>query len=424
MFKEEYKKYYDEIHPSQELVERTKKLALEQYRNRLSESENDEWKEEHKEEESYETEKVEYTEEEKIIFLGMGKRKILQIAGGLAAGFALITVGYLFSGTLKQQADNVGTVVENTIEPTGEKISSSNMPSKLEEEYKGEEKKNSGKKKEKKEDEKPSTKTTNSLSTLAKMANGDGVRLDYAAGDLVIFHGNFGILGYSLSSQKIVVQIPKERYQFPDMWSGEVVRVNQEGTKIGWYGAASSNTRMEVYDISTGKYSQTDKTKWQEEYQEFQGVVSVVGTAADIYSSKATDMCVNLSESKVCQMIYQAPALSLQASLSIAIVDTGTKEEQIYDVFGSVGRQVAESYGITYGGFHKEDGTSEQKPEGTECPEKTPQPETEPTESVVETETPVEVTPTPVPEPTENPEKPEESESPQKVTQNIETKES
>ena len=61
MFKEEYKKYYDEIHPSQELVERTKKLALEQYQNRLSESENDEWKEEHKEEESYETEKVEYT---------------------------------------------------------------------------------------------------------------------------------------------------------------------------------------------------------------------------------------------------------------------------------------------------------------------------------------------------------------------------
>ena len=31
MFEEKYKKQYDQIHPSQDLIERTKKLALERY---------------------------------------------------------------------------------------------------------------------------------------------------------------------------------------------------------------------------------------------------------------------------------------------------------------------------------------------------------------------------------------------------------
>ena len=35
MFKEEYKQHYDKIHPSQELIEKTKKLAIEQYQQSL-----------------------------------------------------------------------------------------------------------------------------------------------------------------------------------------------------------------------------------------------------------------------------------------------------------------------------------------------------------------------------------------------------
>ena len=420
MFKEDYKKHYDEIHPSPELVERTKKMALERYQSKISETQEQEWMEE----ESYETDKVEYHEEEKVIFLEKDKRKILQITAGLAAGVVLFTAGYLFSGTLRQQRDSIGTVAENTIEPTNINVPSS-TPSKKEEAAKKEGTKNSGGKK--KDGQKPQQpqKITNALTSLAKMGNEDGVRLDYVSGNLVIFHGNFGILGYNLSSRQLVVQIPAKRYQFPNMWTLETVSVNQEGTKIAWHGAASSNTELDVYDITAGTYSKMDSMEWQEENQNFSSMVSVLGTDADVYSSKATDMCVKLSESRTCQLIYQAPSLSLQASLGIAIVDMEAKTEQIYDVFGSIGRQVAQSYGVSYGGYHNEHGEKifESKPDGTETPEETTEPEIEPTEDVLATEAPLEVTPTPVPEPTENVTKPEVTENSQRLTQSLENTE-
>ncbi|MDE7422497.1 MAG: hypothetical protein K2N51_02195 [Lachnospiraceae bacterium] len=416
MFKEDYKKHYDEIHPSPELVERTKKMALERYQSKTPETQEQEWMEE----ESYETEKMEY-HEEKVIFLEKDKRKILQITAGLAAGIVLVTAGYLFSGTLRQQRDSIGTVAENTIEPTNINVPSS-TPSKKEEAHKQEGTKNSGGKKKDGQKAQKSQKLTNALTFLAQMGNEDGVRLDYVSDNLVIFHGNFGILGYNLSSRQLVVQIPAKRYQFPNMWTLETVSVNQEGTKIAWYGAASSNTELDVYDITAGTYSKMDSMEWQEENQNFSSMVSVLGTDADVYSSKATDMCVKLSESRTCQLIYQAPSLSLQASLGIAIVDMEAKTEQIYDVFGSIGRQVAQSYGVSYGGYHNEHGEKifESKPDGTETPEETTEPEIEPTEDAAATEAPLEATPTPVPEPTENVTKPEVTENSQRLTQSIE----
>lgn len=413
MFKEDYKKHYDEIHPSPELIERTKKMALEQYQSKILKLDEQDLEEKKVEEENYETEEIEYTaKEEKIIFLGMGRRKILQIAGGLAAGVALVVVGYLFSGTLlKQQRESIGTIVENTTEPISISMPSS-TPSKKEIGKKESIKKSNGKKK---EDQKNQEKkqTTTSLSTLAKMGNGDGVRLDYVSNNLVIFHGNFGILGYNLSSRQLVVQIPASKYQFPNMWTMENVSVNQEGTKIAWYGTASSKMEMDVYDIVSKTYSKIDSMKWQEENHIFSGMVSVLETNTDVYSSKATDMCVKLSENRTCQLIYQAPTLSLQASLGIAVVDMDAKTEQIYDVFGDIGRQVAQSYGISYGGYHNENGERifESNPTDTDNPEETTEPNIEPTEDVVVTDTPVEATATPVPEPTENLTKPEVTEN-------------
>lgn len=416
MFKEDYKKHYDEIHPSPELVERTKKMALERYQSKSPETQEQEWMEE----ESYETEKMEY-HEEKVIFLEKDKRKIMQITAGLVAGIVLVTAGYLFSGTLRQQRDSIGTVAENTIEPTNINVPSS-TPSKKEEVHKQEGTKNSGSKKKDGQKAQKPQKLTNALTFLAQMGNEDGVLLDYVSESLVIFHGNFGILGYNLSSRQLIVQIPAKRYQFPNMWTLETVSVNQEGTKIAWYGAASSNTELDVYDITAGTYSKMDSMEWQEENQNFSSMVSVLGTDADVYSSKATDMCVKLSESRTCQLIYQAPSLSLQASLGIAIVDMEAKTEQIYDVFGSVGRQVAQSYGVSYGGYHNEYGEKifESKPDGTETPEETTEPEIEPTEDAAATEAPLEATPTPVPEPTENVTKPEVTENSQRLTQSIE----
>ena len=425
MFKEDYKKHYDKIHPSPELVERTKKMALEQYQSNIPKLEGQEWKEE----ESYETEKLEYTsEEEKIIVLKIEKKKILQLAAGLVAGLALVTIGYLFSGTLlKQQRESIGTVAENTVEPTGINIPSS-TPFIVEEENANQGTEHVGSKTKNDSKEQEFQPTTNALTTLAKMGNGDGVRLDYVSDKLVIFHGNFGILGYNLSNRQLVVQIPAKRYQFPDLWTAENVIVNEEGTKIAWIGSASSSMELDVYDIATGTYSQMDFLKWQEENQDFSGVTSVSGTDADVYSSNATDMCVKLSESRTCQLIYQAPSLSLQASLGIAIVDMAEKTEQIYDVFGAVGRQVAQSYGVSYGGYHNEHGEKifETKPDETQSPEETEEPEIEPTDNVAVTDTPAEVTATPVPEPTENVTKPEptEKENSQRITQSMDNTES
>ena len=416
MFKEDYKKHYDEIHPSPELVERTKKMALERYQSKTPETQEQEWMEE----ESYETEKMEY-HEEKVIFLEKDKRKILQITAGLVAGIVLVTAGYLFSGTLRQQRDSIGTVVENTIEPTSINVPSS-TPSKKEEVHKQEGTKNSGSKKKDGQKAQKPQKLTNALTFLAQMGNEDGVLLDYVSDNLVIFHGNFGILGYNLSSRQLIVQIPAKRYQFPNMWISETVIVNQEGTKIAWCGAASSSMELDVYDIAAGTYSKMDSMEWQEENQNFSSMVSVLGTDADVYSSKATDMCVKLSESRTCQLIYQAPSLSLQASLGIAIVDMEAKTEQIYDVFGSIGRQVAQSYGVSYGGYHNEYGEKifESNLDGTETPEETTEPEIEPTEDAAATEAPLEATPTPVPESTENLTKPEVTENSQRLTQSIE----
>lgn len=413
MFKEDYKKHYDEIHPSPELIERTKKMALEQYQSKILKLDEQDLEEKKVEEENYETEEIEYTaKEEKIIFLGMGRRKILQIAGGLAAGFALVLVGYLFSGTLlKQQRESIGTIVENTTEPISINMPSS-TPSKKEIGKKESIKKSNGKKKKDQQNQKKN-QTTTSLSTLAKMGNGDGVRLDYVSNNLVIFHGNFGILGYNLSSRQLVVHIPANKYQFPNMWTMENVSVNQEGTKIAWYGTASSKMELDIYDIATKTYSKIDSMKWQQENQIFSGMVSVLGTNTDVYSSKATDMCVKLSENRTCQLIYQAPTLSLQASLGIAVVDMDAKTEQIYDVFGDIGRQVAQSYGISYGGYHNENGERifESNPTDTDNPEETTEPNIEPTEDVVVTDAPVETTATPVPVPTENITKPEVTEN-------------
>lgn len=420
MFKEEYKKYYDEIHPSPELVERTKQMALEQYQSKPLEPETQMMKEEERKEESYETENIEYSKEEKILF-GMGKGKIIQIASGFAAGIALITLGYLFSGTLRPERTSVGTIVENTLEPAGSNVpSSSPVILENETENKGNGNKEDSDKQNDDKSDRQSEQSANTLTALAKMGNADGVQLDYVSEDFVVFHGNFGILGYRLSSRQLVVKIPAEKYQFSDMWNVEQVMVNREGTKIAWYGLLSSSMERRVYDIATKTYSTMEFPDLEEENFDASVTISVLETGADVYRSKATDMCVKLSEDRTCQLIYQAPSLSLQASLGIAIVDMDTKTEEIYDVFGSIGKQVAQSYGVSYGGYHNEFGEEifGLKPKETDTLEEETDLGAEPTEDVTVTETPVIMDSTLAPEPSENVAKPEETDTPQKITQN------
>lgn len=369
MFKEEYKQHYDNIHPSQELIEKTKKLALEQYQKSLEEDtkETMEEMEETGAEEQVETVEV---EEEKIIPF-VSKKNMVRILGGVAAGIAIIVSGFYFGNTLQQEQKKIASTSEDKATP--EVVSEQqNTPSAME----GQEEESASKKKKKKEQKQKQVKKAepNELKKLAMMSRSGGVRLDYASGDTVIFHGNFGIIVYSLSSNAIVANIPAEEYIVAGAWETETVQVSADGNTICWYNSASSQPDdRKFYDRSTGKIETGEGTRSIE--NSFTGVQSVLGNSADVYTAESkVGTMVSFGNGTVCQLMYQAPGSNLQASLAVSVVNVDTKSETLYAVFGSMGKELAGSN--KYGGYYNENG---QKlfvnEEETEQPHETEQPQ-------------------------------------------------
>ena len=142
MFKEEYKQHYDKIHPSQELIEKTKKLAIEQYQQSLKKDINDVIEEIEENEEQFETMEL---EEEKIVPF-VSRRNIIRIVGGIAAGVAIIVSGFYFGNTLQQEEKYTSDKVTEKATP---KVVSEiqNTPSTMEEQEEDRETKKETKKK-------------------------------------------------------------------------------------------------------------------------------------------------------------------------------------------------------------------------------------------------------------------------------------
>ena len=343
MFKEDYKQHYDKIHPSQELIERTKKLAIEQYQQSLEEDNNDIMEEVEENEEDFETMEL---EEEKIVPF-VSKRNMIRIVGGIAAGVAFIVSGFYFGNTLQREEKYTTDVAEQKATP--EVVSElQNTPSAVE----GQEEERTSKKEKKKETKKKQVKKSepSELKKMAMMSRSGGVKLDYASGDIVIFHGNFGIVIYSLSGNNIIANIPSEEYNVSGAWASETVQVSADGSKICWYNASAGDS-TKIYDRSTGKIETTEGLGWTEAV--FSGVQSVSGSNADVYKSECKGGTMVSLGASVCQLMYQAPNSGVQASLAVSIVNVETKSETLYSVFGSVGKEVA---GSSYGDYYNENG--------------------------------------------------------------------
>lgn len=355
MFKGDYKKHYDQLHPSPELIEKTKRLALEQCH--LMQSDENTEKYEKKEEEivfgRLEEQKLE--ENGRNVLLGMTKKKVYQIAAGLAASVAVVVTGILISGNLKEKSYETPMVIVSSQAPKEEQekevLPTTRVDEKIVEE---------------KENKKDKKKTNNdgekmSVSQMAGLSRGENAQLDYASDSRVIVHGNFGILVYDLPSQQIVVQISPDKYMLESALFSEIITVSNDGNYIQWYNAVSSTGEARSYNISTGELttkrmfeSGTSETDME---SSFYGLQEVAGTEADIYLGSCIngDM-VSLGDGRYCQLVYQAPESPLQASLGISIIDINQKEEKIYPVFGSVGEQLVKKQGIEYGNFYNERG--------------------------------------------------------------------
>lgn len=380
MFKEEYKQHYDKIHPSQELIEKTKKLAIEQYQQSLKKDINDVIEEIEENEEQFETMEL---EEEKIVPF-VSRRNIIRIVGGIAAGVAIIVSGFYFGNTLQQEEKYTSDKVTEKATP---KVVSEiqNTPSTMEEQEEDRETKKETKKKTKEKQVKKSEPSD--LTKMATMSRSGGVKLDYVSGDTVIFHGNFGIIIYSLSGNNIVENISGEEYILSGSWETETVQVSADGSRICWYNTLSSaRDNAKIYDRNTKTIESVNEAEWTEAV--FSGVQGVSGSIADVYKSSCSGGTMVSLGANVYQLMYQAPSSGIHASLAVSVINLETKSETLHSVFGTIGKDLVGSG--NYGGYHNENGEklfAKEEQEESEQPEETAAPSEQ--EIVVEP-TPVE----------------------------------
>lgn len=380
MFKDDYKKHYDSIHPSEQLMEKTKKLAIQQSMDRVLQ-------EEIPEEDLFDIEETR-----------PGKRKQIgwiKVVGGMAAGIAVILTGTYVANSLKS--------VENETMPSGQ-YAVATIEATMEAEEKEEKDVQVVKEQpDRYSDEKKITVNadSNRVKQLANYAK-DTVYLDYASESTVIMHSNFGILAYDCGSRSIVAYIEKDHYYSPENWKAEQIFVNEEGNKIFWKNPTGEKEEAKEYDLNTKKISVLESTDWAEKI--FTGVVGVAGTAADVYAASCNQM-VQVADGRFCQLIYEAPDSGKQASLAVAMYNVNTKEDTVYSIFQNIGWAVIQEEGSCQSGsylevskpdwIYKVSPTIEvtetqapmesQIPVETDCPEQTELP-VESTESVDQTE--------------------------------------
>lgn len=382
MFQEEYKKKYDQIHPSAELIEQTKKLALETCKEQSKDMELedcDPWNQENS---------------------NFSRHKDwLRIAGVVAAGIAIVASGVYLGNSLQPKSVKEHQAAMAVETPTVTKRPETTPI--IEKKKTQVAMDNQVEKKEKIE----TNASSNTMTKLAQMARGS-VTMDYASENRVIMHGNFGILIYSISEGKVVETISASQYDING--NGVHVEVNAEGNKILWHSSETLASDAKLYEVGSGqvKTMGAEDFVWKENI--FDQVQSVAGTEADVYGDASrTGQMVVIGDNRYLQLMYQVPESSLQASLAVSIIDLNTKTQQLYSVFGETGRNIEQKQGREYGNYYNEQGIAlfetvaddepdeeETKetliPEQTEEPEETPMVEETIEPLAEETEVPIE----------------------------------
>lgn len=332
MFQKEYKKKYDQIHPSAELIEQTKKLALEKCKEQP---------------EDMELESYDPWNEEDSKF-GRHKRWI-RIAGAMAAGVAIVVSGAYFGNSLQPKSENEHQVIKNVETTATATVCPEETP--VLQKKKNKVSKNN---KAEKKDTVAVNVRTDTMAKLAQMERGS-VTMDYASQDRVIFHGNFGIIIYSISAKSVVETISTSQYDKDG--NGVHIEVSADGSKILWYSGGTLTDDAKMYEVGSGQATSVDleDSDWEEEI--FGKVQSVAGTDADVYveTSRAGQM-VAIGNGRYLQLMYQVPGSSLQASLAVSIIDLNTNTEQLYSIFGETGKKIEENQGSEYGNYHNEHG--------------------------------------------------------------------
>lgn len=339
MFKEEYKKHFDEIKPSSRLIEQTKKRMMEEYEKEVS------LKLQPKEDKSFfETEEQE-APTENVIAKGRIKKQWIVLAGTLAAGIAIVTTGVYLKQHLKLVSQNTSGQIMlcDTEVPEEQEETTTGTALDIEQKSKTEQQKT-----EKASKNKIRKQNKSELESIAGRTRGSGIVLDYASMQKVIFHGDFGIIVYNLADRAISTYIPQEEI------TGDI-KVNSDGTKIYLFESVNGENEVKEYNIVTG-----EMTVWMEFIDAetyFANVSSVYGSGADLYiSSASTGQKVTIGEGYYMQLMYQAPSLDKLASLSVSIINIKEKTEQLVCVFGSLGEQICEKMGQPFGGYHNEAG--------------------------------------------------------------------
>lgn len=332
MFQKEYKKKYDQIHPSAELIERTKKLALETCKEQPEDMEleaYDPWNEENSK-------------------FGRHKRWI-RIAGAVAAGVAIVVSGAYFGNSLQPKNEKERQVTKHVEVTATATVCPEETPVTRK-------KKNNVSKNNKavKKDTVEVNVRTDTMAELAQMGRGS-VTMDYASADWVIFHGDFGIIIYSISAKSVLETISTSQYDKDG--NGVHIEVSADGSKILWYSGGTLTDDAKMYEVGSGQATSVDleDSDWEEEI--FGQVQSVAGTEADVYvDASRVGQMVALGGSRYLQLMYQVPESSLQASLAVSIIDLNTKTEQLYSIFGETGKKIEENQGRQYGNYHNEHG--------------------------------------------------------------------
>ena len=370
MLKEEYKKYYDQIHPSPELIEKTKQRVLQQAdKQDLDE----EW---------FEQTETPVRRQEKW----------LKIMGGLAASIVCVATAVYAVRNLqvKQKPTIPMAKIETTQAATLAPEQIQTEPPIVQDFVSQEENLDKKKKNEK-------NKVNNNPVISIKKWPKQQVKLDYASNEVVIFHSNFGIVAYSLRDQSILTNIVGNEEPGEVDWSSQTVQVSSDGAKVFWFDATDEKQEAREYEIATDHLTVWEEEQWTEAGADM--VESVKGTDADCYrEDSAVGSMVRIGEQTYCQLLYMDPEGASQESLAVSVIDVMNREEQIYPVFlKQQVKKISELYNEK-GKELFEDGTSwtsKPEPEVTQEPE--PESEPEPTVEVLET-----IVPT-VLEPTENP---------------------
>lgn len=332
MFEEEYKKKYNNLHPSAEVIEKTKKRALEAYKQ-LPEEPSPEYCDMWEEENS------------KI----SRNRRWIRVVGGMAAGIAIVATGVYLGNSLQPESQKEHHVAKNIETPEVTLYPKETTKTKKEE------KKQNKKHQVEKKDSIETNASSDAISKIAQMAKGS-ITIDYASESRVIFHGDFGIMVYSISERRVTETLSQSQYD--EDGSDMRIKVNTEGTKLLFYvyNEETLTENVTIYEIGSGIIQSVDTSQISIlEQSIFGNVQSVAGTEADVYINSTGEM-VSLGNNRYLQLMYQVPTSSLQASLSVAIIDLDANTEQLYSVFGSTGKSIEENRGRTYGNYHNEHG--------------------------------------------------------------------